>query len=112
MFRFPGPLILTLLCGVIFSCEDAEEPTPDTTAPIITFESPIENRKVKGTITISATAEDDSGELSMQVFLDANLVKENPAGEIFLEVDTKTLTEGIHTFKITAIDKAGNASEK
>ena len=111
MFRYAYQLILIVLaCTLIFSCNDSEE--PDTAAPIITVKSPIENQRVKGTITIEATGEDRDTELLMQVFLDGNLVDKSSVSVISVQLDTKTLTEGIHTIKITATDKAGNSSEK
>jgi hypothetical protein len=48
----------------------------------------------------------------MQIFLDGNLLGESSAGEISAQADTKTLTEGVHTIKITAADMTGNTSER
>ena len=112
MCRYTYPLILIILsCSIFSACDDAEE-TPDTEAPEITVKSPNENQHVSGTITIEATAEDRDNELSMQLFLDGNLLGESSGGAISAQSDTKTLTEGIHTIKITATDMTGNASEK
>src|SRR5687767_16022572 len=110
MFRFISPLILTLfLCVVFSSCEHPEEPE-DTTPPEIAVISPIENR-VKGEITIEARVEETGTGFSMQLFLDGNLLKSSSTGQISTEVDTETLSEGIHTIKITATDaEIGRAS--
>ena len=109
MFRFTSALVLTLSALTIFSCDDSE--APDTKAPEIIIESPTENQRVARTITIAATAKDRDKEVAMQAFLDGNLLQESFDG-INVQVDTKTLTEGTHTVKLTAIDKAENASEE
>jgi hypothetical protein len=111
MNRFLPSLCVALFALVIYSCSDSNE-TPDTKAPEITVTTPAENSRVKGTITISATAEDISKDITLQVFLDGSLLKEIVANEITAEADTKTLAEGVHTIKITAMDKAGNGSDK
>jgi len=112
MFRYIYPLIFIIFSGVLISsCKDSDEPL-DTEAPVVIVKSQSENQKVAGTITIEATANDRSTELSMQVFLDGGLVYESEGGLISTQVDTKTLTEGIHNIKIVAMDKAGNISEK
>jgi Bacterial Ig domain len=109
MLRFSRLLILLLSC-IILSCDPEE--TPDTAAPEITIVSPTENQRVKGTITITATAQDRETAVTMQVFLDEKLTGESTTGEITVQTDTKTLTEGGHTIKITATDVAGNTGVK
>jgi hypothetical protein len=111
MNRLLPSLCVALFSLVIFSCSDPNE-TPDTKAPDITITTPTENSRVKGTITISATAEDISKNITLQVFIDGSLLKESVANEITAQADTKTLAEGAHTIKITAMDKAGNSSDK
>lgn len=109
MFRIASSLIVTLFTLIIFSCDDSDE--PDTKAPEIVVESPTENQRVARTITIAATAEDRDKDVAIQAFLDGNLLQESTDGVINVQVDTKTLTEGVHTVKLTAVDKAENASE-
>jgi hypothetical protein len=97
------------LC-LIISCNDEE--IPDTSAPNIIIESPTENQRVARTLTVVATAEDVDPQLSMQAFLDGTLLTEHTGLELTADIDTKVLTEGNHTLKITATDKAQNTSEK
>jgi hypothetical protein len=112
MYRFFCLPVIVLLVCTFSACEPEE--VPDTAAPVITVTSPGgENSRVKGVATISAIAEDVDAEVTMQIFVDGNLIREVVTKEITAEVDTRLFVEGSsHELRIVATDKALNTSEK
>jgi hypothetical protein len=110
MLQFRYAVILSVLMSGIFSCDEDE--SRDTIAPEITVETLKENQRVAGMIVITASAEDKDQEITLQALLDGTLLAESSTNQISVQYDTKTLTEGLHEIKITAVDKSANASEK
>jgi hypothetical protein len=105
-------LLLPVLLFTALSCSDSENEVPDTSGPVITIVSPAENAKLKGTLTITAKAEDLSDDVSMEIFVDSNPLKKETTKEITAQTDTKLLAEGAHTIKVVATDKEGNVTTK
>jgi hypothetical protein len=112
MLHISRILAFAVVSLAIFSCKDDEKTPPDTTAPAVTISSPVENSTVKGKITISGKATDKDTETLLQIFFDATNVKEATGSEINAEFDTRSVSDGTHTIKIVATDKAGNTDTK
>jgi hypothetical protein len=112
MLHYAQTVAIVVAYCICFSCTTDNVPTPDTTGPEIIVISPVEDSKVKGTLTISASAKDQSNEIILQVSVDGILLKEETAKEIAATVDTRTVAEGVHEIKITATDALRNATTK
>ena len=87
-------------------------PPPDTTAPTVSITSPVSGSTVSGTVTISATASDDSGSVAgVQFQLDGvNFGTEKTAAPYSIAWDTMTVGNGSHTLTAVARDAAGNTA--
>jgi chitinase len=83
---------------------------PDTTPPTVSLTSPSSGAQVNGTVTLSATASDNSGTVSVQFYIDATPYR-NPlrAAPFSTSLNTWKLTNGSHTVTAIARDRAGNA---
>ena len=83
----------------------------DLTPPYISFSSPTNNTVIKGKkdITVTATASDNSGISSLELFIDNNLVKtcslSNTCSYLWLG---KNITVGTHTLTARAVDNSTN----
>jgi hypothetical protein len=87
-------------------------PTPtDTTAPVASITSPVNNTTVSGTTTINATATDNVGVAGVQFKIDGvNLGSEYAGGPYSYSWDTTSTTNGTHTLTVVARDAAGNST--
>jgi len=86
-------------------------PAPDTTPPAVSITGPAANSSVFGTITVSATASDNSGVASVQFKLDdANLGAAITATPYTFTWNTSTVSNGTHTLTAVARDAAGNVT--
>src|SRR5439155_12215919 len=73
-------------------------PAPDTTPPAVSITAPAANSSVFGTITVSATASDNSGVASVQFKLDdANLGAAITATPYTFTWNTSAVSNGTHT---------------
>jgi hypothetical protein len=83
--------------------------TADTTAPTVTLASPTNGASVSGTITVSASASDNSGSVSKVEFLKDGLVFNSDFSAPFTTtLDTTTLTNADHNLSARAYDSSGN----
>jgi Concanavalin A-like lectin/glucanases superfamily/Domain of unknown function (DUF1929)/Bacterial Ig domain/Purple acid Phosphatase, N-terminal domain len=84
-------------------------PAPDSTPPSVTITSPATGATVSGTVTVAATATDDTGVAAVQFLLDgANAGAEDTTAPYSLSWDSTTAGPGPHTLTARARDTAGN----
>lgn len=81
----------------------------DTLAPLISVTNPINNATVSGTVPFSATATDENGVRTVSFSIDGTTVKEFSAGPYEHALNAASLTDGTHTFYVTATDIANNS---
>lgn len=112
-------LSLALFATIFFtsSCDDSEEiigeeTITDKKAPDVNLLNPTSGSRVKGTLTITATAEDESEKVFMQLFVDDTLLTSDSTKQIEADLNTKTISEGIHKIIVKAKDESGNESNK
>lgn len=91
---------------------DPQPPAPaDTSAPFVTFTSPINFSVVSGTISVSAAASDNVGVVGVQFKLDgANLGLEDITSPYSISWNTRTASDCAHTLTAVAKDAAGNTA--
>ncbi len=83
---------------------------PDTDPPTINITSPAAGN-VSGTISVSASANDNTGVVGVQFLLDgANLGTEDLAAPYSVSWNTTSLANGNHTLTARARDAAGNTA--
>ncbi len=88
-------------------------PPADTTLPVVSISSPLNNAIVSGTRTINASASDNSGSISkMEIYVDNILLKQNTlTASISYRWNTRKISIGSHTIVVKAYDAAGNVGE-
>ena len=84
-------------------------PTPDTTGPVVAISAPTANSTVTGTLTVSAAATDNVGVVGVQFTLDGATLGVEDTGAPFATTWVSTsASAGIHTLRAVARDAAGN----
>jgi hypothetical protein len=84
----------------------------DTVAPSVALTSPAANALLRGTVTVSATASDDTGVAGVQFLLDGTpLGAEDTTSPYNLSWNTTTATDGTHSLIAQARDAAGNIAQ-
>jgi thermitase len=83
----------------------------DTTAPKLRIANPTSG-KVNGNVTISTSADDDSGAAGIKQFLyvDGVLVAKGAGSSLAYNWNSKKANKGMHTIQATAMDAAGNTA--
>ena len=83
----------------------------DTTAPTLRIANPTSG-KVNGNVTVSTSADDDSGAAGIRQFLyvDGVLVAQGTGSSMAYSWNSKKAAKGTHTIQATARDAAGNTS--
>jgi hypothetical protein len=85
--------------------------TVDTTAPSVSIAAPTAGQTVTGTLTVSASASDNTGVAGVQFRLDgANLGTESLTSPYSLTWNSSTVSNGVHTLAAVARDAAGNTT--
>ncbi len=84
-------------------------PAPDTTAPDVNLTSPLAGSTVSASVSVAASATDNTGIVGVQFLLDGtNLGAERTALPYSTIWDTTKATNGIHILTAIARDAAGN----
>jgi thermitase len=83
----------------------------DTTAPKLRIANPTSGR-VNGNVTVSTSAEDDSGAAGIRQFLyvDGVLVARGTGSSMAYSWNSRKAAKGTHTIQATAMDAAGNST--
>ena len=82
--------------------------TPDTQAPTVAITAPAASATVAGTVSVTATATDNVGVVSIELFVDGaslGTAASSPASASWV---TTAVTDGSHALTATAKDAAGN----
>ncbi len=81
----------------------------DTTPPTVSITAPTAGTTVSGTVTVSATASDDSGTVSLvEFYVDGAITASDSASPFSISWDTLTATDAAHTLTAKAYDPSGN----
>jgi hypothetical protein len=83
----------------------------DTTPPKLRIANPTSG-KVNGNVTVSSSADDDSGAAGIQQFLyiDGTLVAKGSGSSLAYNWNSKKVAKGTHNIQATAMDAAGNTT--
>ena len=80
----------------------------DTTPPSVVLGAPSAGATVSGTVTVSASATDDTSVARTEVYLDGALLGSVQSGQFSAPWDTTRVTNGAHTLSARAWDPANN----
>jgi hypothetical protein len=82
----------------------------DTTAPTVSLTAPADGATVKGTVALTATADDNVGVDSVEFLVDGQVVGTDISAPYSADWDSKTIADGTHAITARAIDLAGNTT--
>jgi hypothetical protein len=80
----------------------------DTIPPTISISSPINGQTVSNTVSVSSSASDNVGVVSVQYLLDGTAVSTTTSAPYSYSWNTTTASNGAHTLTAMASDAAGN----
>ena len=82
----------------------------DTTPPVIAISSPLAGSTISSTVTVRASATDNSGSagITMKLYVDGGLVTSVRGASLSYKWNPRKLASGTHTITVTATDAAGN----
>lgn len=83
-------------------------PQPDTTAPTVSVNSPINGATVGGTITVSISATDDVGVSKVELLIGGVVCATDTTSPYDFSWNTTTYTDGAYYLEARAYDAAGN----
>ncbi len=89
----------------------SSSPVGDTAAPIVNIVSPANNSLITGTVTITASANDDVGVSKVELYVDGILYGADSSQPYNFSWDTTKSPNGPHNLEAVAYDRAGNAGE-
>ena len=83
----------------------------DMTAPNVRIANPLSG-KVAGNVTVSSSADDDSGPagITQSIYIDGVLVAKGTGSSLAYNWNTRKASKGTHTVQAVAVDAAGNSS--
>ncbi|MBI1756479.1 MAG: S8 family serine peptidase [Fimbriimonas ginsengisoli] len=82
----------------------------DTTPPTVSLDQPAAGSTVSGTISVSATANDNNSVASVTFFVDGAQSAQMVAPPYSFSWNTTAVADGSHTLMVTAKDGAGNSA--
>ncbi|MGZ6004738.1 MAG: Ig-like domain-containing protein [Candidatus Saccharimonadales bacterium] len=87
-------------------------PPADTTPPTVSISSPTGGAKVKGTVTVNATASDDSGTVSkVELYVDGVMVgSADTTAPFSFSWNTTTASNAAHSLTVKAYDPSNNVT--
>jgi hypothetical protein len=96
------------IAGQTFTILEAAAPL-DTTPPSVTLTAPANGSTARGTISLTATASDDSGVTKVEFYCDGTVLEGTSMAPPYTALcNTTTLGNGRHSFNAKAYDAAGN----
>jgi N-acetylneuraminic acid mutarotase len=85
--------------------------TLDTSPPTCSLTSPAQAARLRGTVTVSATAFDNRGVVRVEFYVDSELRQVDFAAPYEWPWDTTADSDGAHTIKAVAYDEATSSAE-
>jgi len=87
---------------------DSSTAQADEEAPVAIIETPYDNDLVSGLVSISATATDNIGVLSMRILIDGKEMTSVIGDSIVYRWNARKVSSGEHIIEVQATDEAGN----
>ncbi len=87
----------------------AQSGASDTTAPTVTLTAPVTGATLSATVSLTATAADDTGVDRVEFSVDGAVLSTDTAAPYEASLDTTPYGDGFHALSATAYDGAGNS---
>lgn len=87
-----------------------QNPVPDTTPPTLAITSPAAGATVSGSVSVTASAQDDVGVAKLEFFVDGLLNGTDTAAPYAFVWNTAGASPGAHTLSLVATDTSGNVA--
>lgn len=84
------------------------QPSPDTTPPIVGFQSPSDGSSLTGGVNVVIDCTDDTSVPVVSLYVDGLFVGAKSSSPYQWQLDSRNLTNGIHQFSVVATDSSGN----
>ncbi len=78
--------------------------------PLLQIAHPVQNENISSTLLVDASAADDYGLKSIEVYLNDNLMDKSVRDFIYWHTDVSCFQDGTYTVSIVALDYAGNST--
>ncbi|KYH34434.1 serine protease AprX [Clostridium tepidiprofundi DSM 19306] len=98
-----GPQTFALFSSANFGTSEQ-----DNVPPTCSITYPNNGDALNGTITITASAQDDKAMNKVEFYIDGTKIGEDSSNPYSIDWDTTTVTNGNHTIMVKAIDTSGN----
>jgi hypothetical protein len=85
--------------------------TLDLSAPVVSLTSPANGASVTGQVTITASASDNVGVVSVKFYVDGQLLATDTSSPFSATWNTKRVSKTTHTIYAIATDAAGNIAQ-
>lgn len=87
-------------------------PTPeiDTAPPTVDFIIPVADATVSGVVSVQASAVDNIGVTSVELYVDGGLIATDSAAPFEFAWNTSRMANGLHSLEVRAEDEIGNSS--
>src|SRR3989339_149112 len=106
--RFKGIIDEVKIYSRALSSAEVQEhynpPLPVDNPPTVAITAPANNATISGSVTITATATDDNGVVSVAFYVDDVLKNTDTASPYTYSLDTTGYANGVHTIKAVATD--------
>ena len=99
---------IILIIFLLHSC--AENFSPDTTPPQVSFANPQQDSELQGTVTIAIEASDNDGLDTIDFIVDNSVVNTFTTRPFTFQWSTNLVVNGPHFLQCRAVDKSGNIS--
>ncbi|MBK6281012.1 MAG: S8 family serine peptidase [Gammaproteobacteria bacterium] len=84
----------------------------DLVAPTVTIGKPADGSKVKGTVSVSVSAQDDVKVANVRLYIDGKLVSSTSRVSLSYNWNTRTAKAGAHTIAAVATDGSGKSTTR
>lgn len=104
-------LLLCAVLSLVVWLPGCDSMGGDDTPPKVTIKSPLANARIGGTVTLEATASDDSGVEKVEFYVNDQRIGTSIAAPWTHRWNTLNFAEGNHLLQARAYDAAGNEGE-
>ncbi|MBM3246869.1 MAG: hypothetical protein FJZ13_06075, partial [Candidatus Omnitrophica bacterium] len=87
-------------------------PAPDTTPPVVSITSPLNNASLQGIVNIEVKATDNKAVNKVEFYIDGSLKSYDNSLPYSYSWDASFASSGKHTLKVIAYDNIGNSASK
>jgi len=96
--------------AVVVTVSNSGGTSPDVTPPTVQISSPTNGSRVRSSVWVAASAEDNVKVTRMEVYVDGALKAKSTSGSITYSWSARNVSSGAHVIAARAYDAAGNSA--